>query len=66
MCDKIQESDERIQSAVIKNDDCIQKENKILDECLKSNNHDWRKCSTQLKELKKCYENKPVNLTKDI
>jgi hypothetical protein len=58
MCDKIQEGDERNQSTIIQQDDCIKNENKLLENCLKDNNHDWRKCSNQLKELKKCYSNK--------
>lgn len=65
MCDKIKDDDDRNKSIIIKNDPCINNENKILEECLKTNGHDWRKCATELKALQECFKNKNLNITEE-
>ena len=63
MCDKIKDDDDRNKSIIIKNDPCINNENKILEDCLKTNGHDWRKCTNELKSLQECFKNKNLNIT---
>lgn len=62
MCDKMKDTDERLNSITIKGDSCIQNENRILEDCLKANENDWRKCTAQILALKKCFENKSLKL----
>ena len=58
MCDKIKENDEKISTNFIKNDPCIQVENKNLEKCLKDNNNSFIKCKEYVEKLKICYNNK--------
>lgn len=64
MCDKIKEDDDRMKSTVISNNPCINKENKILDDCLKLNNHDWRLCNKEIKALQECFKLRDDNKLK--
>lgn len=65
MCDKIRNDDERLNLVIIKNDPCINNENKELENCLKSNNNDWTKCKLEIKALKDCFERKDLRLKEE-
>lgn len=62
MCDKIKEDDERMQSEIVLKNDCIQNENKTLNNCLVKNNHDWRQCKNEIEMLKKCVDKSKINV----
>jgi hypothetical protein len=50
-CDRIKEDDERMKS--MKNIKCYE-ENIRLEDCLKQNDRDFRKCRDKLEQLKVC------------
>jgi hypothetical protein len=54
MCDRIKDDDERIYK--LSKLPCFEV-NKKLENCLKLNDRDFRKCRTQMLDLKNCMDN---------